>query len=1768
MKRILPLLFIGAGLAIPASVSSQDDERGRLERLIEDNLSAEGMQIDITGFRGALSSEAQLESLTIADDDGVWLSLNSVVLDWNRTALLRGRVSVNALTADEIVLNRLPGRSSDAPVEVPEAGTEPFSLPELPVSVQIGEISADRVALGETVIGQPVEFSLQGSASLAGGEADVTLDVNRTDGAQGEVTLEAGYSNETEELALNLVVDEGPGGIVASLAGIPGEPPLNLTVAGEGPLTDFTADLALATDGEDRLAGQVEILETEEGARGFDVAIDGDIRPLLTPENREFFGPNLSLEVVGRRFQSGALEVDRLDLASDAINLSGSLELSDDQWPVRFALQGEMAGADGGRVALPIPGQETLLDRAVIDVAYDSETGDGWQADISVENLERPDLSAESFTLDGEGTLTRGGGATEGGASGTLDFSGDGLSFDDPDLAQAVGDTLSGILSFDWTEDAPLQISDIDLTGAGVTATGSVEISGIADDLNLVVAPDLRVAADDISRFSGLAGRDLAGGVDVQAAGTYEPVTGAFDMAVNGTASGIETGIPEADGLIAGQLDLALDAARNEAGIILRGLDVRSDALTLTAEGRVADSDTDARFDLEIADISDVRPELSGPVALAGTVVQDGEDYTLDVDGNGPGGARIDAAVTATVVENVLSAVAGDGEVRIDTLSTFSQIAGRELGGSVQLNGTGSYDLETEAVEADVNGQSNDLAVGIAELDALLDGSATFTLDAGRDEGGIAVRTLELDSPRADISAQGLYADDGSNARFDVTLSDLAAVVPTLSGEATLSGTASQDGETWTYDVTGDAPGGVDLDVSGTAQAVGTALREIAAEGAIAAEDLSPYSGLADRELGGALDLTGSGSYALETGFFTADVEGESVDIVTGIPEVDAILEGTTTLDIDARRDADGITVDSLDVQSPRLSVSGDGVYAETGSRAEFDATLSDLAAVVEGMDGEARLSGSAVQDGDTLSFDITGAGPGGANADLDGTATLDGLNVRAVEAGGTLGIDSLAPYSDLAGRELAGSARFEGSGSYDLGTQFFSADVSGQSQDVVTGIAQADTLLAGTVTYDIDAERDDAGITLRSLNVDAPRADVAAEGVYRDENSEVTFTASLQDLSDIVDGLSGGATVDGRAVQTGPESWDVTADATGPGGAQADIDATARVVENALERIEGGGTVSVDTLGPYGALAGRSLGGSVSIEGTGAYTLATGAFEADVDGSASNLDTGIDAVDQLLSGTTTFGATASGDDTGTIRIDRLQVDAAEIDAQVDGTYGGNGGQLTYDVRLRDVGLFVPDLAGPATAQGTATLRGSGYTIDAALTGPGGADADVSGTIAQDFGSANLNANGALPLGLANPFLEPNILEGTANFSLAVNGPLALNSVSGNVTASGAEFVLAGQGLVLEGIDVQVGLNGGTANIDLTGGLSTGGTISVSGPVTLSAPFNGDLGIALNELVVTDPGLYETLVNGQLSLSGPLASTATLAGQIDLGRTEIRVPSGGASASRLSFNLEHVNTPPAVRETQRRAGLLGGDTTGDEAGGGGGVNYGLDITVSAPSQIFVRGRGLDAELGGEVQVGGTIQNPVPSGRFELIRGRLDILGQRITLSEAAIVLQGDLNPFVSVRADTQRDGNTISVIIEGPVSEPEVTFSATPERPQEEVLALLLFGRDLSEISGLQALRIANAVNTLAGRSGTSVVDRLRQSTGLDDIDVSTGADGQTELRLGRYINERAYTDVTVNSSGETEINLNLTVTDSITARGTVGSTGNTGVGVYYERDY
>jgi translocation and assembly module TamB len=272
----------------------------------------------------------------------------------------------------------------------------------------------------------------------------------------------------------------------------------------------------------------------------------------------------------------------------------------------------------------------------------------------------------------------------------------------------------------------------------------------------------------------------------------------------------------------------------------------------------------------------------------------------------------------------------------------------------------------------------------------------------------------------------------------------------------------------------------------------------------------------------------------------------------------------------------------------------------------------------------------------------------------------------------------------------------------------------------------------------------------------------------------------------------------------------------------------------------------------------------------------------------------------------------------------------------------------------------------------------------------------------------------------------------------------------------------------------------------------------------------------------------------------------------------------GANAQAALEQVEHLDPPPPVVTTLERA-KIGGSRAAESRSGPG---IGLDIRINAPNQIFVRGRGLDVELGGSVRIQGTTSDIQPVGQFDLRRGRLLILGQRIEFDEGSLRLIGNLDPEINFVARTQSQDVTAIVTVTGRVSAPDIQFSSEPPLPQDEVLARVLFNRATANLSPFQLAQLASAAAELAGAGGPGILSQLRGATGLDDLDVITQDDGSTAVRAGKYLDENIYVNVQTDTEGVSRAEINLDISNRLTARGSVASDGNTTIGLFYERDY
>ncbi len=71
-------------------------------------------------------------------------------------------------------------------------------------------------------------------------------------------------------------------------------------------------------------------------------------------------------------------------------------------------------------------------------------------------------------------------------------------------------------------------------------------------------------------------------------------------------------------------------------------------------------------------------------------------------------------------------------------------------------------------------------------------------------------------------------------------------------------------------------------------------------------------------------------------------------------------------------------------------------------------------------------------------------------------------------------------------------------------------------------------------------------------------------------------------------------------------------------------------------------------------------------------------------------------------------------------------------------------------------------------------------------------------------------------------------------------------------------------------------------------------------------------------------------------------------------------------------------------------------------------------------------------------------------------------------------------------AQTQVLDVTATVKITGLADAPKIELSSTPELPQDEILARLLFGEPASQLTALQVVQIGAALASLSGGGGGS----------------------------------------------------------------------------------
>lgn len=482
-------------------------------------------------------------------------------------------------------------------------------------------------------------------------------------------------------------------------------------------------------------------------------------------------------------------------------------------------------------------------------------------------------------------------------------------------------------------------------------------------------------------------------------------------------------------------------------------------------------------------------------------------------------------------------------------------------------------------------------------------------------------------------------------------------------------------------------------------------------------------------------------------------------------------------------------------------------------------------------------------------------------------------------------------------------------------------------------------------------------------------------------------------------------------------------------------------------------------------------------------------------------------------------GAAPVGSVTGEARVTG-PVTAPEVTATLRGTGLGSG--LAPGLPRGDLRLALRRVAsGLLTAEGQASLGPQNrLTFTARFPQGPAAAAPFEGRL-----------DGTLDAGaLSAPFLSAGAdrVTGRLTLGLRATGTLAAPVLGGEARIASGSYRNAPLGVALTDIAGVLRPLGDRLAADITGRTPSNGRLAVAGTIApLAANIPVDLAITATQAQPVSSDLLRATLDAQLRLSGAVGTGLTLAGPVQVRRADILVPDRFGGSVRTLQPVREIGTPPgrAPRPEARRA----------EAGSAA-VPIALNIAVDAPRAVFVRGRGLDAEVGGRIQVGGTVAAPQIEGGLDLVRGELSLAGRRLAFDRGRLVWTGDLLPDLTLRATSQAGSYALVAEVTGPPTRPKLSFTSTPELPPDEVLARLLFDRQLRDLGPFEIAQIAAAIAGQAGiiGGGEGVLGRLRQGLALDRLAVGssdqrpgeTGEGGGPTVEAGRYVADGVYVGV------------------------------------------
>ncbi len=309
-------------------------------------------------------------------------------------------------------------------------------------------------------------------------------------------------------------------------------------------------------------------------------------------------------------------------------------------------------------------------------------------------------------------------------------------------------------------------------------------------------------------------------------------------------------------------------------------------------------------------------------------------------------------------------------------------------------------------------------------------------------------------------------------------------------------------------------------------------------------------------------------------------------------------------------------------------------------------------------------------------------------------------------------------------------------------------------------------------------------------------------------------------------------------------------------------------------------------------------------------------------------------------------------------------------------------------------------------------------------------------------------------------------------------------------------------GISLKNTDLQATANGNTIDvhhIDLTDEVQ--GTASAKGQINLAPTFSVEGHLSHFRVIHFD--WLAASCSGPFKITGNLHE-AIAEGTLNIDEAKVQIPDKLPS-DIPTLPVTFINQPESYVSPIRL-------TTP--------YPFRYDLEIHGEKNIHLTGRGIDAELIGDIHMTGENFAVTTIGSLKTSKGKFSFAGRdfKITQGEVSFA-EGD--SFINLTSSLDLSDLSVTVTFRGSFKSPQLTFQSYPPLPTSSILARILFNKDVSELNASQAGQLAYTIISLSGGSGPNLLETIHKNLGIDRLGISTNEDtGKIAVQIGKYLTE------------------------------------------------